>query len=50
MYLPVLAVALSLIASSAHAAAECTAHPKSEQMGLDALRSRLQAEGYQIRS
>ncbi len=49
MYLPVLAVALSLIASSAHAAAECTAHPKSEQMGLDALRSRLQAEGYQIK-
>lgn len=49
MYLPVLALALSLLAGTAQAAANCPAHPKSEQMGLDALRSRLQAEGYQIK-
>lgn len=49
MYLPALAIALSLLTGTAQAAANCVAHPKSEQMGLAALRARLQAEGYQIK-
>ena len=49
MYLPALAIALSLFAGTAQAAANCVPHLKSEQIGLDAMRERLRAEGYKIK-
>lgn len=45
-----LLIALALLSTSgAQAAADCPTHPKANWMRLDTLRSRLKAEGYQIK-
>lgn len=49
MLRPLLLTLSLLAATNAQAAADCPIHPKADWMSLDALRSRLKAEGYQIK-